>query len=322
MASISSTYVGMAELTNSVAQKELLQTGQDWSCISFIKAIATRKVDSTTTIDEESGKAFRSGLTGIGRSIRGVALNSSFHSVSLDTSRWLKSKLLMYKNDNLDEGDNEVPCPGDNKLMGKSDFQSPLFMMTIGTAIYSILMSIGVLTNSVSCFEEGVVLLTTQSASLLISLSRGQTSYGFLCFTYLLESMLLMNDSYSSDRSISLVGIVAALQVLWLIVSFHVFRLLSIATCAHVFALVFYSISTGIAGDALGLQYTSGVAFAITSLFEMITLGILLCSNKSNFFRWILQSSAAETEGRCDMGFAFNREEFDHCVEIIRSGGE
>lgn len=296
------TYVGMAELTNSVAQKELLPTGQDWSCISCDRPIA---------FDEESGPAFSDGSTGIGKSIR----RRSSHS---------KSKLLMYKNDNPDEGDNEVSCPGDTKLMGKSDFQSPLFVMTIGTAIYSILMSIVVFTNSIRCFEEGVVLLATQSASLLISLSRGQTSYGFLCFTYLLESMLLMNSSYSPDNSKSLVGIVAALQVLWLLASFHVFRLLSIATCAHAIALVFYAISAGINGDASGLRYTSGVAFAITSLFEVITLGILLCSNKSTFCRWILQlqSSAAETEGRCDMGFASNREEFDRCVQILRNGGE
>ena len=139
--------------------------------------------------------------------------------------------------------------------------------------------------------------------------------------------MILMNDCYSDsssdDSNKAIIGIVVALQLIWLTTSFHVFRLLSIATCAHVFALLFYAIS-GVSVDisSMRLRYSSSVMFANTFLFNMITLGVLFCSNKSKVCRWILQSSAAETEGRCEMGFASNREEFDRCVQILRDGGK
>ena len=175
--------------------------------------------------------------------------------------------------------------------MGKSDFQSPLFVMTIGTSIYSLVLSVGVITNSEGIvLDSSLLLLVSQMISLLICLSRGQTSYGFLCFTYLLEGMTLMSSHYSGGNK-SLLFIILVLQVLWLITSFRVFRLLSVATVIHSFGLLFYSIS-GISMDLPALRYTSGAFFAITFLLNMLLLGILLGSAKSHICRWILQSSA------------------------------
>lgn len=301
--SVSSIYNGMAELTNSVAQKELLPTGQAWKCTPLSNA-------NLSSTDEESG-------TLTDNTSRSDLLTRTMRRLELQYA----SRLEEFANKNNSE-DNKVACPGDQKLMGKSDFQSPLFVMTVGTGISSIVMSIGVCASSSGMMlGAAMVILVAHSVSLLISFSRGQTSYGFLCFTDLLEGMVLMNGYYSSDSSTPLVGIILALQLMWLVVSFHVFRMLSIATIAHGGGLLFYVIGEAYQ-EMPGLRYTSGVFFAIAFVLQMSTLGILLASDKSIFCRWILQSSAAETEGRCEMGFASNREEFDRCVQILRDGGE
>ena len=69
----------------------------------------------------------------------------------------------------------------------------------------------------------------------------------------LLESMTSMHDTYSSDSSKTTpIGIIVILQLIWLLASFHVFRLLSIATFSHVCALLFY-VTSGISGGISGL---------------------------------------------------------------------
>ena len=115
-------------------------------------------------------------------------------------------------------------------------------------------------------------------------------------------------------------GIVLVLQLIWLSTSFRLFRLLSFATVVHVLGLLFYSLF-GINQDMNGLRYAAATFFVITFLLNMVTLGLLLGSSSSIFCRWLLQSSAADTEDLCEMGFASNRNEFDRCVEILKEGG-
>jgi len=324
LTSFSAIYNGVAELANSVAQKEMLPTGQDWKCKQRWSNTANVFMDASNhqiKIFLSLDSNIRSDLDTTIRSNINTSGNSGGFMAKLIRKRKAKWSTLLqeYANNAPDKVD-EVVCPGDNKLMGKSDFQSPLFVMTIGTAIYSLLLSAGVSANLGGIvLDSALVLLVSQLISLLMCLSRGQSCYGFLCFTYLLEGMALMSSHYSGESE-SLVGIILPLRVMWLIASFHVFRLLSITTVAHSFGLLFYSIS-GISKDSPTLRYTSGVFFATTFLLNMLTLGILLGSAKSIICRWILQSSDAETEGLCKMGFASNREDFDLCVKILREGG-
>lgn len=322
LTSLSAIYNATAELANSLAQKEMLPTGQDWKCK------ATRR---TNEVDEEMGRQSTHQIRKL--SVLNTTINSDLNMTTrsdLDTtglagpikesSRKRKTSTLLkeYVNNTTDEGD-EVVCPGDNKLLGKSDFQSPLFVMTVGTAIYSLVLSIGVITNSDGIvLDSALLLLVSQVVSLLMSLSRGQSSYGFLCFTYLLEGMTLMSCHYS-EESKSLVGIVLVLQVLWLIASFHVFRLLSVATVLHSFGLLFYFL--GFNMELPALRYFAGAFFATAFVLNMLILGILFGSAKSTICKFLLQSSAAEMEELCQVGFAANREDFDECVNILRKGG-
>ena len=316
LTSVSAIYSGFAELANSVAQKELLPTGQSWKYKNdFETDVECGKVPRNDPIKRRDSLSNNSNHSTSSRGPLDVSLHRLLHKSSA-AKMWKE-----YVNNNADENvDNEVNCPGDEKVMGNSDFQSPLFAMTIGIAIYSIVMSIGVFNSSNrTIFDATLVLLATQSASLLVALLRGQTSYGFLCFTYLLECMMLMNDYYSQESSLSLgMNIIVVLfQLMWIVTSFSVFRMLSIATFVHTGGLLCYAISVVVPG----FRYVSGLLFTITFLCQLITLGILIGSNKFIFCRWVLQSSAAETDARCEMGFANNRAEFDRCVQILRDGG-
>ena len=320
LTSLSAIYNGAAELANSVAQKEMLPTGQDWRCKprwanasdEELGEHSTHQFRNLSSMDTTT----RSGLNTTTRS--GSSVGFVAKTMRKRKQKW--STLLQEYANNATDEDDEVVCPGDHKLLGTSEFQSPLFVMTIGTAIYSLVLSVGVITNSDGIvLDSSLLLLVSQLVSLLMCLSRGQTAYGFFCFTYLCEVMVLISIHYSG-QSKSLLGIVLTLQVMWLIASFHVFRLISIATVVHSFGLLFYSIS-GVSLDSPALRFTSGAFFATSFLLHLLILGILLGSAKSNTCRWILQSSAAETDGLCQMGFASNRDDFDHCVKILREGG-
>eukprot|EP00956_Cyclotella_meneghiniana_P030657 scaffold77950_cov72-Cyclotella_meneghiniana.AAC.3 len=276
LTSLSSIYNGVAELANSVAQKELLPIGQGWR---YNKA---KDVNTTETDDEESGSLTRTNsqsgyrpnwmdTTSTHRIVRRLSMDKS---LARGVSKLARS-LDDYANNNTDGNDNDVLYPGDHKLLGKSDFQSPLFLLTLGTGMYSIVMSIGVMMNS-----SAVVL----------------------------------------DSALILLGIVLVLQLIWLSTSFRLFRLLSVATLAHVFGLLFYSLFE-INQHMNGLRYAAATFYVITFLLNMATLGLLLGSSSSIFCRWLLQSSAADTEDLCEMGFASNRNEFDRCVEILKEGG-
>ena len=318
LTSVLDIYAGVADLANSVAQKLLFPMGQDISFRSYL-CTANKANDelSMSAADNNMSDVEEGGLL---KSRRRFSFSSTTSTNTLTRQkgshmRVIRSLLSEYENKEKNaEGGNddeiEHKYPGDHQILGQSDFQSPLFIMVTGITLYSTVMSIAIFTNSgQALFDSSVLLLVTQTLALLIATCRGQTCFGFLSFTYMLEGIILLVGYLSGDKSYLNVIIPAVLQFAWLLASFSVFRFLTVSTVIHLTGLFFYILgeSDGIAA----LAYISGVFFILCSVISVVTLGLLLGSIKSTLCRWELQHTAADTDKLCEVGFASDRAQFD-----------
>jgi len=262
------------------------------------------------------------------------------------------------KNTEEDESSNDCnyKYPGDTKLLGESDFQTPLFNMFLGLAIYSSLQSVGLATRSTSntsgangnindddmimmimSAEASIVNLLSQVATIVICMARGQTSYGFCSFTYVLESIILTNhlfDTPLKDNVPLLVGILL-LQIVWIISSWKVFLPLSAITMLHCIGLLGIIVFLSSSSEAVTrAKNTSLVFFILMTTISSLTLALFLgCSKHIRWCKRWLEKIAIIVEGGhsnsddaaerklCDIGFAHDREQFDKCVKILREGG-
>jgi len=360
LASASAVYNGIANLANSIAQKLLFPTGQDFSIVTMKTHLNDKLPDKSfhiiralsrdsDTDTAESPRRRSSGFSIRRRSSggssdddhaerrrssgfsRGFSRRKSSGSDNIGTSRRsslarrLSSIVLEYVNTEDDVSNEEDDAyehkfPGDHKVLGTSDFQTPLFIMTTGMVLYSAVMSIGLFANSSQAiFKSALLILMTQTLSLLIATFRGQTCFGFLSFSYVLEGIVLLVGYYSEGKTYQTLIVIAILQFAWLLVSFNVFRFLSMITVFHLVGLCFYIIWEGVGVTAL--MGVSGAFYILTSCASLLTLGLLFGSTKSNLCRWLLQHTAADTEVLCEIGFASDREKFDECIQILRDGG-
>jgi len=213
LASASVVYNGIANLANSIAQKLLFPTGQDFS-------FRTMKTRLTDKLPDKSFHAIRGALskdsdTGSDtvqsphRRNSFIRRTSSNLGISRRSSlaRRLSSMVLDYANteddfSNEEDDAYEHKFPGDHKVLGTSDFQTPLFIMTTGIVLYSAIMSIGLFTNSSQAvLKSALLILITQTLSLLIATFRGQTCFGFLAFSYVLEGIILLVGYYSGEKT-------------------------------------------------------------------------------------------------------------------------
>ena len=345
LASASAMYNGIADLANSIAQKLLFPTGQDFSIkthltdklpdnsFHFLRALGR---DSETGSDTAESTRRRSSFS-IRRTIRGdsstdaesLTQNSGFlrrrSSRKSTLARRLSTIVLDYANteDNTNDKEDDAyehKFPGDHKVLGTSDFQSPLFIMTTGIILYSAVMSVGLFVNSTQAvLESALLILITQTLSLLIATFRGMTCFGFLSFVYILEGIVLLVGYYTGEKTYQTLIVIAILQLAWLLVSFNVFRFLSVITAFHLVGLLFYIIWEGFGVAAL--MDVSGVFYVLTSCVSLLTLALLLGSTKSSLCRWLLQHTAADTKELCEIGFASDREKFDECIQILKDGG-
>jgi len=307
LASASAVYNGIANLANSIAQKLLFPTGQDFSFVTMKTRLSDKLPDKSFHI------------------IRALSRDSDTDTARSSLARRLATIVLEYANTEDDVSHEEDDAyehkfPGDHKVLGTSDFQTPLFIMTTGIVLYSALVSIGLFTNSSQAvLKSALLILITQTLSLLISTFRGQTCFGFISFSYVLEGIILLVGYYSGEKTYQTLIVIAILQFAWLLVSFNVFRFLSVITVFHLVGLCFYIIWEGV--GAAALMDVSGTFYILTSCASLLTLGLLFGSTKSNLCRWLLQYTAADTEELCEIGFASDREKFDECITILRDGG-
>ena len=356
LASASAVYNGIANLANSIAQKLLFPTGQDFSFVTMktrlnhklpeksFHIIRALSRDSDTDTAESprrrsSGFSIRRRSSGGSsdddpaerRRSSGFSRRKSSGGDNIGTSRRsslarrLSSIVLEYANteddvSNKEDDAYEHKFPGDHKVLGTSDFQTPLFIMTMGIVFYSALMSIGLFANSSQAvLKSALLILMTQTLSLLIATFRGQTCFGFLSCSYVIEGVILLVGYYSGQTTYQTLIVIAILQFAWLLVSFNVFRFLSVIAVFHLVGLCFYIIWEGVGVAAL--MNVSGVFYILTSCASLLTLVLLFGSTKSNLCRWLLQHTAADTEELCEIGFASDREKFDECITILRDGG-
>ena len=325
-------YNGIANLANSIAQKLLFPTGQDFSFVTMKTRLNDKLPDNSfhairgalSKDSDTGGDTVQSLKRRNSFSIRRTSSNLGISRRSSFTRR-LSSMVLEYANTEDDVSNEEDDAyehkfPGDHKVLGTSDFQTPLFIMTTGIVLYSAVMTVGLFANSSQAIlKSALLILMTQTLSLLIATFRGQTCFGFLSFRYVLEGIILLVGYYSGEKTYQTLIVIAILQFAWLLVSFNVFRFLSVITVFHLIGLCFYIIWDGVGVAAL--VDVSGVFYILTSCLSLLTLGLLFGSTKSNLCRWLLQHTAADTEQLCEIGFASDREKFDECIQILRDGG-
>jgi len=356
LASASAVYNGIAGLANSIAQKLLFPTGQDFSLrtmktnlndklpdksFHIIRALSRDSDTDTTESPRRRSRGFSIRRRSSGgssdddpaerRRSSGFSRRKSSGGDNIGTSRRsslarrLSSIVLDYANTEDDVSNEEDDAyehkfPGDHKVLGTSDFQTPLFIMTTGIVLYSAVMSVSLFANSSQAIlKSALLILMTQTLSLLISTFRGQTCFGFLSFSYVLEGIILLVGYYSGETTYQTLIVIAILQLAWLLVSFNVFIFLSVITVFHLIGLCFYITWEGVGVTAL--SDVSGTFYILTSCASLLTLGLLFGSTKSNLCRWLLQHTAADTEELCEIGFASDREKFDECITILRDGG-
>ena len=165
--------------------------------------------------------------------------------------------------------------------MDLSDFQSPLFVLTLGLALYGILMTCEILSLQATVFSAAVALLITQVALLVICAARGQTCFGFLAFILALEAgvtVICGGLSFSPDTLAYFIAPIiftyGSTQTIWVLSSYHECYPLSWTVTSQVAGIVLYGLSE--IPSLYPLKICSSVGFIISSITSLVTLVILL----------------------------------------------
>lgn len=208
--------------------------------------------------------------------------------------------------------------PDDDKILGHSDFKTPLHVLFLGLSIYSALSGVGLLTNSEELFFQGLIAnLLVQGHTGVICLSRGQTSLGFLSFTFALCALSLTGPMGVHFNPIQIAQPI--LQLLWLASSYSIFHWLSGVTALHILSVAVLSLYSFLPSEAL--RITSGVLFSLMACATLIILVILLGCEHFKRCKHLIKITSLKKELPCEIGFANDRNEFDRCIQILKQGG-
>ena len=326
--SVLSMFGGIAELANAVAQKMLVPLGSSQKLFKRMsRCFSTLSLAQCRVSDESE-------------------LTLAELSNSSDSDKDLEDHHNAGASPLESQASWEKIIPGERDILGQSDFQSPLFVILLGLSLYSSIMVIALYTNSTVAVGHAILVngCLIQPIALLMSVSRGQTSFGFLAFTYAMEAVVLLSSPTSDGRIeedyhgiVPLFVGVLVLQLCWLAASFRVFTWLSVVTSAHVVAILCFTLS--LSGAASGfrstLQTISATAFEIMFVLGFYTLGLLMggahlklqwCKRHLALLEAPEEGSSDGTEDReqkqkCPVGWSHDRRDFEECVRILRNGG-
>lgn len=275
------------------------------------------------------------------------------HSVLSDEENMIS--ITSSEDSSNDEPSSNFAAPGEEILLGQSDFGSPIVPIFVGLWLYASVKSMALCLTFVDGEQSSTMIyqlsslmnVVVQTPALIISAIRGQTTYAVFSFSFWLQGviqLLVILASTTSDR-LSLNGdplmvAIAILQILWLVGSHRAFRPLSFTVMLHITGVLADTISKQpILNAAMQEAFTivSIVIFAFMALLSLVMIGILLgcyedvevsniayskIHNSSDGGRTTLHKSNNHLEDeRCPMATSRTQQGLDECIKILNDGG-
>mmetsp|Transcript_19468 Transcript_19468/g.29612 ORF Transcript_19468/g.29612 Transcript_19468/m.29612 type:complete len:1139 (+) Transcript_19468:99-3515(+) len=250
----------------------------------------------------------------------------------------------------------EIPSyvpPGDENLLGASDFTSPVSALFAGLSLYAI-VSTGFLLQKLVfgydtsdawplllCLLSKVIVLTPITIMFGI---RGQTSLAICSFSFCLDGILLLSYNPVSAMTevirsgFPLILAIVVLQCAWLATNLRLFTPLSFCVHLNVIGVSASLINAfPVVSNAWITRCTilGATSFAMMSVASLFTLGILLgchgqlkiCidfyNNKLRPYNQVTRPSSGEEGANivCPVGGSQHISQFDECVKILKEGG-
>ncbi len=316
-------YGALAELLNSIAQKQLLP-------VVFDLMVKVRKKSDGINVNTQRTANIDLSVITLGE----MELGNSTSTSSSDRGCFIP--------------------PGDENILGRSGFETPIAAMFAGIAISSLVTSAAffeslpfhhdAMTTNTALLLSSLANVVAQSPIVIIFGARGQTSLAFCSFLFWLDGAIILSLDPSPGHlqhfrsAFAIIVSILVLQAGWVLASYRLFKPLTLIVVLHMIGNITALISSQLSWDGgksllLCMKTFTAIVFMCIFVISIVVCSSLLgchgdievCRDFYDKFCSSLDKEGSddddENDRKCPMGYARNRSDFEECINILKEGG-